>query len=95
MKRLLIFLLCSLMALSSLSIAVGAAETDTADVAADVEVTDEAADIEAANVAADTDIAESGAEADDLSDTGYTLLSEAQFQSKLSALRSKYPNGSV
>ena len=95
MKRLLIFLLCSLMALSSLSFAVGAAETDTADVAADVEVTDEAADIEAADVAADTDIAESGAEAADLSDTGYTLLSEAQFQSKLSALRSKYPNGSV
>lgn len=86
MKRLLIFLLCSVMAFGSLSFAAGAAESDTADTAAQADVAEEAADAQ---------IAELGATADEIAPTGYTLLTEAQFQSKLSALRSKYPNGST
>ena len=88
MKRLLIFLLCSVMALSSLSFASGAAETDTADTAAQTEIAAEAASVEIADEAADNDTAEVGA-------TAGNLLTEAQFQSKLAALRSKYPNGSI
>lgn len=86
MKRLLIFLLCSVLALSSLSFAAGAAEHDTADTSAQAEVAEEAADINTAEV---------GATADEIAPTGWSLLTEAQFQSKLSSLRSKYPNGSV
>ena len=86
MKRLLIFLLCSVLTLSSLSFAAGAAELDTADTAAQVEITEEAAD---------ADTAEVGATADEIAPTGWNLLTEAQFQSKLSSMRSKYPNGSI
>lgn len=104
MKRLLIFLLCSVMAFSSLSIAAGAAEMELIEEAADaditeeaagVEITEEAAGVEITDEAADTDSAEVGANADDIASTGWSLLSEAQFQNKLSSLRSKYPNGSI
>ncbi len=83
------------MLFGSLSITAGAAERTLSDVSAEKELSEEAADIEVAEAAADTDAAEVGANADDTASTGYTLLTEAQFQSKLNALRSKYPNGSI
>ena len=95
MKRLLIFLLCSVMVLSPLSFTVGAAEIKLSGLSADMEIADQAADKDIADQAADAEIAEVGANADDTASTGYTLLTEAQFQTKLNALRSKYPDGSV
>lgn len=86
MKRLLIFLLCSVITISSLSFAAEAAEADAADTAADTDIAEEAADAEIANV---------GADAGEIAPTGWNLLSEAEFQSKLSEMRRKYPNNSV
>lgn len=86
MKRLLIFLLCSVLAFSSLSFSVGAAELTGNSNSAAPEIVEEGADIDAVAT---------GATADELSPSGYTLLSEAQFQSKLKALRVKYPHGST
>ena len=92
------------MVLSPLSFTVGAAEIklsglsadmEIADQAADKGIADQAADKDIADQAADAEIAEVGANADDTASTGYTLLTEAQFQTKLNALRSKYPDGSV
>ena len=86
MKRLLAFLICSVLALSCLSIAAGAVEMEGTDTAAPVDLTEEAADSEIADI---------GATADEVAATGWSLVSEAQFQSKLTELRSKYPNGST
>lgn len=74
------------MVLGSLSFTAGAADNDTADTAAQADVAEEAAD---------TDTAVTGATADEIAPTGWSLLSEAQFQTKLSAMRSKYPDGSI
>ena len=95
MKRILIFLLCSVIALSSLSVAAGAADLELKESSAESDITEEAANIDSADNADDTGLAQVGANADDQASTGYTLLTEAQFQTKLSTLRSKYPHGSI
>nr|WP_316614767.1 InlB B-repeat-containing protein [uncultured Ruminococcus sp.] len=84
MKRLLSFLLCLALLCGSLSITVSAA---------DININELSADQELADTAADSDTAALGAEAKDTASTGYTLLTEAQFQNKLSSLRTKYPDG--
>lgn len=86
MKKLLIFLICSVLVFSSLSFAAGAADIDLNGEAADADITEQAAD---------TDNAQTAATADEVSPTGWSLLSESEFQSELTRLRSKYPNGSV
>ena len=95
MKRILIFLLYSVIALSSLSVTAGAVDLELKESSAESDITEEGANIESADNADDTGLAQVGAEADDQASTGYTLLTEAQFQSKLSTLRSKYPHGSI
>lgn len=94
MKKALIFLLCSVLVFSSLSFSAFAAEHDTADTAADREITDTAAEEEITDTGVKEDLADTGAE-EDLAETGWSLVSETTFQSKLSSLRSKYPNGSI
>ena len=93
-KKALIFLLCSVLVFSSLSFTAVAAERDAADTAAQAEITDTAAQEEIADTGAEEELADTGAE-EDLAETGWNLVSEATFQSKLSSLRSKYPNGSI
>ena len=67
MKKLLIFLLCSVLVFSSLSFAAGAAE---------IELNDTAADADIAEQSADTDTAQVGATADEISPTGWSLLTD-------------------
>ena len=86
MKRLLIIFLCAVLTLSSLSFSAGAADSAIVDTAAPTDL---------ASASADADIASSGATADEIAPTGWSLLTEAQFQSKLSSLRSKYPDGTI
>lgn len=88
MKKLIAFLLCSVLVLGSLSFAAAAADTEDGTEAADsdtIEIIAEKSDITPAEV---------GAEAG-LADTGYSIPSETEFSSKLNSLRSKYPDGSV
>ena len=82
MKRLLIFLICSVIAFSSLSCAFTAVEID---------LTGEAADLNAA----DTPLVQTAATMDELAPTGYSIPGETAFLTKINALRTKYPNGSV
>ena len=94
MKRLLIFLLCSILIFSSLSFAATAADTEIIEEGAGEETVGIAADKELADTGADAELTELAAE-DELASTGWSLVTEAQFQTKLSALRVKYPHGSI
>ena len=100
MKRLLIFLLCALMATGSLSFAAGAAETEATETATEAATEAETPDVTAEltesteTKSSDIELAGTGADRDSAS-TGWSLLTEAQFQTKLSAMRSKYPDGSI
>lgn len=95
MKRLLIFLICSVLVFSSVSFAATAAETEITDTSADTELSDTAAESDLADTAADADLSDVAADTDELAPTGWSLLTETQFQTKLNAMRSKYPNGSI
>ncbi len=86
MKRLLIFLICSVLVFSSLSFAAGAVDSDLSDTAAEADT---------AQTAADTALAGSAATKDELAATGYNIPSETAFLSKLNSLRSQFPNGSI
>ena len=86
MKKIITVLLCITLLLSMLILPAQAADTDDAATGAQVEQ---------AVIAADEEIADTGATADELAPSGWSLLTEAQFQDKISAMKSKYPNGSI
>lgn len=90
MKRLLILLLCITTLLSVTSLPALAAEAqyradDTATVSEVSEDTDDEAEADELTPKEDEEIA----------DTGWSLLTEAQFSSKLDQLRAKYPDGDI
>ena len=83
------------MVLSPLGVTAEAAEIIISGDSAEEAIAAKATDTSVAAKAAEADIAAVGADADDTASTGYSLLTEAEFQTKLSALRSKYPHGSI
>ena len=90
MKRLLVLLLCITTLLSVTSLPALAAEAqyradDTATVSEVSEDTDDEAEVDELTPKEDEEIA----------DTGWSLLTEAQFSSKLDQLRAKYPDGDI
>ncbi len=90
MKRLLVLLLCITTLLSVTSFPALAAEAqyradDTATVSEVSEDTDDEAEVDELTPKEDEEIA----------DTGWSLLTEAQFSSKLDQLRAKYPDGDI
>ena len=90
MKRLLVLLLCITTLLSVTSMPALAAEAqyradDTATVSEVSEDTDDEAEADELTPKEDEEIA----------DTGWSLLTEAQFSSKLDQLRAKYPDGDI
>ncbi len=90
MKRLLVLLLCITTLLSVTSLPALAAEAqyradDTATVSEVSEDTDDEAESDELTPKEDEEIA----------DTGWSLLTEAQFSSKLDQLRAKYPDGDI
>ncbi len=90
MKRFLVLLLCITTLLSVTSLPALAAEAqyrddDTATVSEVSEDTDDEAEVDELTPKEDEEIA----------DTGWSLLTEAQFSSKLDQLRAKYPDGDI
>ena len=86
MKRLLIFLICSVLAFGSLGYTAGAAGAG---------ISDTAAQADTAVTAANADAAKTAATADEIAPTDFNIPTETAFLTKLNTLRSKYPNGSI
>ena len=90
MKRLLVLLLCITTLLSVTSLPALAAEAQSDDAIAEIDVSD---DTDVETDAADDKLASK--EDEEIADTGWSLLTEAQFSSKLDQLRAKYPDGDI
>ncbi len=92
MKRILPVLLCIFLLIGALPVTAYAAEQENKAAAESAAQTAE----DSADVPDDTpDLEIADKQEEDLAETGWSLVSEAQFQAKLSALRSKYVDGSV
>lgn len=90
MKRLLVLLLCITTLLSVTSLPALAAEAQSDDAIAEIYVSD---DTDVETDAADDKLAPK--EDEEIADTGWSLLTEAQFSNKLDQLRAKYPDGDI
>lgn len=92
MKRLLVMLLCITTLLSVTSLPALAAEAEADDKAVMSEISEDT-DVD---IDAETDADELTPKADEeIAQTGWSLLTEAQFSSKLDQLRVKYPDGDI